>query len=653
MSQDSMDEHTDLDVSELADALREHVEVTDRKYHLRTYKACFVGSEACDWMVESGTASDYEQAELLGNVLIDAGVIHHVVKDHDFKNDYLFYRFASDEDHGKRKKRDDGSKVSWLDFVKTGWAFDDVDAENRQPRIPLDEGLDAMSPGAAMGVEPLDPHNIELLDNVHPPAWLNPEPKERYNMVVIGGGTGGLVTAAAVAGLGGKVALIEEHLLGGDCLNFGCVPSKALLSSAKAAANVRKAASFGVRIDGVEDFADRVTVDFDAVMERLRRLRAQIAHHDSAERFSGLGVDVFIGRGVFTGKNTVQVGDKTLSFAKATIATGASPAIPPIPGLREAPYLTNTSIFNLTELPPRLAVIGAGVIGVEMAQAFARLGSHVTVVEQGDTLLPREDADAAQVVCDALLRDGVVFQLGTRVSRVDHESGTFTLTTDQGSLEVDALLVATGRKPNVEGLGLEAAGIDFDKREGVTVSDRLQTSNSDVFAVGDVATRYRFTHAADFMARIVVRNALFFGRDRFSNLLIPWCTYTDPEIAHVGLYAHDLEERGIAFKTFERPFAEVDRAIVDGETEGFVRIHVKAGSDEILGVTIVGPDAGDLIGEATLAMQSGTGLGALASVIHPYPTTAEAIRQTGDLYNRTRLTLTVKKIFRGLLALKR
>ncbi|MCH9675443.1 MAG: mercuric reductase [Gammaproteobacteria bacterium] len=497
----------------------------------------------------------------------------------------------------------------------------------------------------------MDEHNAELLDNTHPPSWSDPTPKDRYNLVVIGGGAGGLITAAGAAGVGANVALIEEHLLGGDCLNVGCVPSKALLKSAKVAQTVRRAGDYGVRVSG------EVSIDFGAVMERMRRLRAQISPVDSATRYADeLGVDVYMGRATFIGPDTVEVNGRTLRFAKAVIATGGTAAIPGIPGLDTVPYLTNASVFNLTELPKRLCVLGAGPIGIELAQAFNAFGSEVTVLDRADQILVREDADAAALVYEALLHDGVHFEFSasTKAFRNDGPANPAVVELADGrELRFDAVLVAIGRKPSVEGLGLEAAGVAFDARTGVTVDERLQTSNSNIYAVGDVASRYQFTHAADFMARAAIRNALFFGRANAQNLLIPWATYTDPEIAHVGLYPKDLDERGIAYETFLRDFADVDRTILDGEARGFVKIHVKRGSDEIVGATVVGTHAGDMISEITLAMQSRVGLGTIANVIHPYPTAADAIRQCGDAYNRTRLSPTIKAVFNRFLRFQR
>ena len=341
------------------------------------------------------------------------------------------------------------------------------------------------------------------------------------------------------------------------------------------------------------------------------------------------------------------------------IATGGTAAIPNIPGLADAPYLTNNSIFNLTELPKRFGVIGAGPIGLEMAQAFQRLGAQVTVFSRDEQILPKEEPEAVAIVKESMIRDGVAFAFNSAFKRIEGkgEKGPVRVVLDDNGteryLEFDALLIAAGRKPSVAGLGLEQAGVEFDARLGVVVNEKLQTTNPDIYAVGDVAGRYQFTHMADFMARLVIKNALFFGRDKVSDLLIPWATYTDPEVAHVGLYEKDLKERNIPFATFKREFSDVDRGIVDGIASGYVKIHVAKGKDRILGATIVGSHAGDMISEITVAMRAGMGLGRLAGVIHPYPTAAEAIRQCGDAYNRERLTPTVKSIFHNIMALRR
>jgi pyruvate/2-oxoglutarate dehydrogenase complex dihydrolipoamide dehydrogenase (E3) component len=499
-------------------------------------------------------------------------------------------------------------------------------------------------------VLPDDEHNRALVSQVHPAGWVNPTPSGRYNLIAIGAGTAGLVSAAGAAGLGAKVALIERHLLGGDCLNVGCVPSKGLISAARVAAQARAAGEFGVRVSGVE-------VDFPAVMERMRRLRSQIAPVDGVARFSSLGVDVFLGHARFTGPTTIEVGGQTLEFARAVITTGARATAPPIPGLEQAGYLTNETLFSLTELPRRLAVIGAGPIGCEMAQSFCRFGSEVTLIEAADRILIREDADAAALVQRQMVSDGVRLAVDASIGKVDARGAERVVHYQSGGtaheVVCDALLVGVGRAPNLDGLGLEAAGVQYE-RAGVTVNDSLQTTNKRVYAAGDIASRNQFTHTADALARIVLQNALFPGpRKKASTLHVPWCTYTAPEIAHVGLYEKDAAERGIEITTITVELEDVDRAVLDGETEGFVRVHLQKGTDRIVGATIVAAHAGDMISELTVAMVGRVGLGTIATAIHPYPTQAEAIRKAGDAYNRTRLTPTVKRMFERWLAFRR
>jgi pyruvate/2-oxoglutarate dehydrogenase complex dihydrolipoamide dehydrogenase (E3) component len=497
-------------------------------------------------------------------------------------------------------------------------------------------------------LRPRDVHNRTLAALVHPPDWVSPTPSGRYNLVVIGAGTAGLVAAAGAAALGARVALVERRLMGGDCLNVGCVPSKALISAARAAAAVRQAGEFGLRVP------EGVRVDFPAVMVRMRRLRAAIAPADSAARFRDLGVDVFLGEGRLTGADRVQVGEATLSFKRAVIATGTRPAVPPLPGLDQIEFLTNDSLFSLTELPRRLAVLGAGPIGCEMAQTFARFGADVFLIEAEHGVLPREDRDAAALVEAALVSDGVkLLCCGRETKFCPAGDGIRVMLCSHGreyDLIVDKLLVSVGRTPNVCGLGLDAAGVKYDGRHGVTVNDRLQTSNPRIYAAGDICSQYKFTHAADFMARIVVQNALFFGRSKLSALTIPWCTYTSPELAHIGLNERDAREQGVPIDTFVQQLEDVDRAVLDGETEGFVKVHVRRGTDTIVGATIVASHAGEMIGEMSLAMTHGLGLKKIGRAIHPYPTQAEALRKLGDHYNRTRLTPIVKRLLKRWLA---
>jgi len=490
---------------------------------------------------------------------------------------------------------------------------------------------------------PEDAHNRELVANVHPPDWTNPEPADRYHLVVVGAGTAGLVTAAGAAGLGARVALVERDLMGGDCLNVGCVPSKGIIRAARAWHDARTADRFGGPVaTGAGDFA--------AAMERMRTIRAGISHHDSAARFRDLGVDVFLGEGQFVASDALEVGGSLLRFQKAVIATGARAAVPPIEGLEEAGYLTNQTLFELTELPRRMAIVGAGPIGCEMAQTFARFGSEVTLLDVLDRVLPREDPEAAAVVQRALEADGVRLDLGVRIDRVDRNGAERVVhyrreggDGETVTLAADALVLSTGRAPNVEGLGLEAAGVEYT-RKGIDVDDRLRTTNPRIFAAGDVASKYQFTHVADALARIAIQNALFFGRAKASDLVIPWCTYTEPEVAHVGLTAEEAAEREV--ETLTIPLSDVDRSKLEGADAGFLRVYLKKGGDTILGATLVGEHAGDMIGELCLAITHGIGLGKIASVIHPYPTQGEVVKKAADTWRRGKLTPFVRRLFR-------
>ncbi|MGA9381091.1 MAG: dihydrolipoyl dehydrogenase [Phormidium sp.] len=493
-------------------------------------------------------------------------------------------------------------------------------------------------------VSPMDVHNQNLISQVHPQNWVNPQPAECYNLVVIGAGTAGLVVAAGAAGLGAKVALIEKNLMGGDCLNVGCVPSKTIIRSSRVVAYITQAQKFGIQVP------NGTKIDFPAVMERMRKIRSDISHNDSAQRFQNqLGVDVFLGEGHFSSKNSIEVAGKTLQFKKAVIATGARAANLNIPGLETSGYLTNETVFNLTEKPQRLAVIGGGPIGCELAQTFQRLGSQVILFHKNEHILDREDADAAEIVQNVFIQEGINLILNSKINRVEQYNEEKVIYYEsqgkENSVTVNQILLSVGRKPNVEGLNLETVGVEYDVKKGVFVNDSLQTTNPNIYAAGDICMKWKFTHAADAAARIVIQNSLFLGRKKLSTLTMPWCTYTDPEIAHVGMYESEAKEQGINVDTFFIPLTQVDRAIADGEETGFVKIHVKKGSDKILGATIVAPHAGDMISEITLAMVNNIGLGKIASVIHPYPTQAEAIRKAADAYNRTRLTPFVKQLF--------
>lgn len=445
-----------------------------------------------------------------------------------------------------------------------------------------------------------------------------------YDLVVIGGGTAGVVCAVGGASLGARVALVERDRLGGECLHTGCVPSKALLGAARAA------------------------VDFTTAMSRVRRAIAAIEPHDSASRLASLGVDVFFGGAEFRSTREAVVGDRRLRFRRAVIATGSRAAVPHIPGLSTIPYLTNESLFSISEQPRSLAVLGGGPMGCEMAQAFVRLGTQVTLVEASARLLTRDDADAASIVAKRLQDDGVTVLTGTEVTGAAREDGAIVLAHAAGTVTVDAVLLATGRLPNTEQLRLDAAGVEADAR-GIRVDDYLRTTNPRVYASGDVCPGLHFTHAADATSRLVVENALFFRRKRASRLLIPWCTFTSPEVAHVGMSAVAAEAAGC--RSITVPLADVDRAVIDGDTTGFVRVHHDGGRSR--GATIVAPHAGEMIGAVAVVMRRGGTLSELASTVFPYPTTSTALRHAGDAFRREALTPRNRAMLRAYFAVFR
>ncbi len=496
-----------------------------------------------------------------------------------------------------------------------------------------------------------DPHDRVVIENCHPPQYVNPAPTGKYNLIAIGAGAAGLVSAGGAGGLGAKAALIERALTGGDCLNTGCVPSKAVIRAARAVYELRRAAEFGIHLPAEPQ------INFAAAMERMRRLRARISAVDAVARFgSKYNVDVYLGEARFTGPSTLEVAGQRLEFDRCVIATGGRAAALPLPGLKEAGYCTNENIFTLTELPRRLAVIGGGPIGCELAQSFGRFGSAVTLLNDVARLLPREDADAAALIHQQLAREGLTIINQANILRVEQRGADkaiiYQRDGQQHEVICDLILAAAGRVPNVEGLNLEAAGVRYD-RTGVLVDERLRTANPRVYAAGDVCSQFKFTHAADATARLVIRNALFFGSGKASSLVMPWVTFTDPEVAHTGYYEADARAAGYDVATLTESFADVDRAILDGEEEGFARVHYDRKTGRILGGTIVARHAGEMISELTLAITHGLKLGALSSTIHPYPTQAEVLRKLGDAYNRTRLTPLARKLFAKWFAWRR
>lgn len=471
---------------------------------------------------------------------------------------------------------------------------------------------------------PGERHDQRWRELVFPGDYRNPEPRRRYHLVVIGAGPAGLVTSIAAAGLGARVALVERHAMGGDCLNVGCVPSKALLEYTR-------------RNPGA---------GFDEAYAWLRQVRAEIAHHDSVERYSRKGVDVFLGSARFVDRESVAVGDHRLRARRFVIATGARAAMPPIPGLEACDPLTNESIFDLVEAPRRLAILGAGPIGCELSQAMARLGVDVHLFEMADRVLPTESAAAGEVLAQALQSDGVTLHLRRPVSHISIEDGRPTLHADGVELTAGRVLVAAGRRANVEGLQLREAGVEL--RDGlIAVDDRLRTTNPNVYAAGDVCSRLQFTHHADAHARIVVQNALFAPTASTRGLMVPRCTYTHPEVAHVGSTVAELENANTPYDRYRLEFAELDRGKTAGDQDGFVEVTTRKGRDTLLGATIVGEDAGEQIAGLCLAMANGLGLKSLGKAMLPYPTRAEYMRRLADTYNRTRLTPTAARLMKA------
>ena len=473
----------------------------------------------------------------------------------------------------------------------------------------------------------------------------------RYNAVVIGAGTAGLVTAAGTAGLGGRVALVEAGEMGGDCLNSGCVPSKALVSTSKLVQKIRRAEAHG--LDATEP-----RFRFERVFEHMRERRAAIAPNDSVERFTGLGVDVFQARARFVGPSEVELDDGTrLAGRHFVIATGTRPWIPDIPGLDRVPHLTNETFFDTQETAPAsLLVLGGGPIGCELGQVMQRLGVPVTILTDVGRLLPRDDREASRVVEDAFREDGIEVVVRCRVRSFETTASggvRAEVATPDGErrFEAERLLVATGRRPQVNALGLEAAGVRYSSRRGVPVDRAMRTNVRHIYACGDITGPYRFTHTADYQARLVVRNILLpppIPRARADYSHVPWVTYVDPEIGHFGLREEDAESRGIPVDVHRHDNAELDRAVTEAATRGFVKIVTARGKDRILGATVAAPRAGEILHELLVAARHGIGLGSLSGTIHGYPTWAQAAQRTADAYQRSRLTPRARSVFSWL-----
>jgi len=681
---DTVDEkYSDSKLYELAQILHDSVEIKTRRYLFQFYPNCFTGEDACRELVRTGCAKNDRDAIAIGKLLVKKGYIHHVTFQHDFENQNLFYVFTSNL---KSQLENVSGKL-----MSNIWPNDELNWK-------LVEQVGREACGKTGVVNPrIDSEKV-----------LQKEKKSDefvYDLIVIGAGSGGLVSAAVAAGGGAKVAIIEKNLLGGDCLNTGCVPSKSLISIAN---SVQKARDF---LENSEkdpfhivagDESVSLQVDFGNIMKKVRKIRADIAKADSVERFANsIGVDIYHGTAKFTSKSQINVDlirqnssnseileeySQILTFRRCIIASGASPRIPSIPGVHKSLVdtnpttlstqssripliMTSKSIFNLEYAPKKLVVIGSGPIAIELAQAFQRIGCSVTVLGRSGKILGKEDRDVGEFIEKKLRNEGVSLCLDVTeyigVTVEDDESSVPLFSRGcvkvkrsgdlEENFEFDGMLLATGRVPNVDKLQLDKAGIEFDTKNGILIDEFMNArGNSSVFAVGDVAkSKYKFTHSADFMARAVVRNALFFGTQKLNDLVIPRTTYCDPEVASVGLNAAELKANGIEFDVYEKFMSENDRAICEQDMNGFVRIYTKKNSDVILGCTIVGRSAGDLIHEVTFAMSKRIGLGEIANVIHSYPTRGDAVRGCGDLYNKTKLTNLAKSGLSTIVKLRR
>jgi len=503
----------------------------------------------------------------------------------------------------------------------------------------IDRLADVLSPGLViafvlLGLFPLIAR--KLVERVQSRKALKGYAKPRRfdrNLIVIGAGSAGLVTAYIAAAVRAKVTLIEKNRMGGDCLNYGCVPSKAMIRSARVAALMRRGSEFGVH-------AENIRVDFAHVMERIQHVIAEIAPHDSVERYRSLGVDTIEGEARITSPYTVEVGGRELTTRSIVIATGARPLVPPISGLDTIDYLTSDTVWDLRELPNRLLVLGGGNIGCELSQAFAGFGSHVTQVEMAPCLLAREDPEVSAHLTKRFAADGIDVRTDHKAKAVERRDGQNVLICEYQGADVefvfDRILIAVGRTPNTAGFGLEELGIEISPTRTLALNEFLQTRYPNIFACGDVAGPYQFTHAAAHQAWYASVNALFLGIRRFKTdySVIPWVTFTDPEIAHVGRNKTQAKEEGVDFEVTRYDLGELDRAIAEGEAHGFVEVLTVPGKDKILGATIVGENAGELIGEFVTAMRHGLGLNKILGTIHAYPTMIEANKYAAGEWKR-------------------
>lgn len=555
-------------------------------------------------------------------MLKDNKFVHIDDENKEFTNSAEFYRFVEHDN----KEGNTAPVESWHSLLEDG-QINNQAVPFKQMDEKFGERSDIFAKNQNTHISDMffDAANCDLFDAVRPIKWVDPEVDgaDKYDILVIGGGAGGLVTAAGSKGLGAKVCLIERGFLGGDCLNNGCVPSKAFLKSCNVAHNARTAAKYGVLIEG------EIKINFPAIMTRMKEIRAEISENDSAQRFStNMGVDLYLGHAKFTGKNTVEINGKEISFLKACIATGGRPRVPEIEGINDVQHYTSDSIWNLTALPKDLLVVGTGPIGCELGQGFARLGSKVTMVSSGNQFLRAEDADCSVYLQEQMKADGVEFLMQTKPQKVSkNDDGSVSVTYQTEGAEpvtksFSTILFAIGRVPNVESLGCEAAGVAYEA-DGVTTNDFLQTSNPDIYAVGDCLPGPKFTHNSDVHARMVVRNALFEDQKAKSSIVLPKCTYTDPEVASVGVNEKEMKAQNIEFDAYVKFFDRCDRATCESK-KGIYKVWCRKGTDEIVGATLVGGPAGDLICQITQAITLKIGMQDLGKCIYPYPSFAES-----------------------------
>lgn len=461
---------------------------------------------------------------------------------------------------------------------------------------------------------------------------------KEFDLIIIGGGVAGLVSASGAAQLGARVALIDKASLGGDCLRTGCVPTKRLVRSAKVASLLRRAGEFGIKTGGVE-------VDFPAVMDAMRRTQARIAENDDPERFRRMGVEVMFGAGKFLDPHTFEVNGERLKGRRFIIATGSSPVMPSVPGLKEAGALTNETALGLKSLPASIIILGGGPIGVEFGQIFARLGSKVTIIERQGQVLSREERELSSLLRDYLAEDGIEVAFNTEVKEVKAEGGVKAVYTRSLSpslsgervFRAEEVMAAIGRSPNVEGLALDAAGVESDARKGIKTDDTLKTSEAHIYAAGDCIGSFAFTHVAEYHAGIALGNALFpFFKRKLELNAVPWTTFIDPELARVGLTEDEARDKHGKVKVYRFPFTSVDRAVIEGEPRGLVKV-ITDKKARILGAHILGPGAGELLPEFTLAMRKGIPISDISRTIHVYPTRSMGLKRVADEYYKERL----------------